>query len=136
MRAHPSCRAIGVESDSERAARIARNAGALGVPDLEVVHGRAPDALTGLPAPDAVFVGGGATRARVVDTCLAALHERGRLVVHGVTLETEQLLVRLHSEHGGELTRIAVEHAEPIGTFTGWTPARAVIQWAYVKEQS
>lgn len=136
MRAHPSCRAIGVESDSERAARIARNAGALGVPDLEVVHGRAPDALTGLPAPDAVFVGGGATRARVVDTCLAALHERGRLVVHGVTLETEQLLVRLHSEHGGELTRIAVEHAEPIGTFTGWTPGRAVTQWAYVKEQS
>jgi precorrin-6Y C5,15-methyltransferase (decarboxylating) len=136
MRAHPSCRAIAVESDGERAERIARNAGALGVPGLEVVHGRAPDALAGLPAPDAVFLGGGATRPGVVDACLDALGPGGRLVVHGVTLQTEQLLGRLYSEHGGELTRIAVEQAEPIGTFTGWTPARAVTQWAYVKERS
>jgi precorrin-6Y C5,15-methyltransferase (decarboxylating) len=136
MRAHPSCRTVAVESDVERAARIARNAGALGVPGLEVVLGRAPDALAGLPAPDAVFVGGGATRAGVVDVCLEALGPGGRLVVHGVTLETEHLLAGRYAALGGELTRIAVEHAEPIGTFTGWTPGRAVTQWAYVKEQS
>lgn len=136
MRAHPSCRTVAVESQEERAARIVRNAGALGVPGLRVVHGRAPDALAGLPAPDAVFVGGGAIRAGLVDACLAALRPSGRLVVHGVTLETEQLLARLYAGRGGELSRIAVEHAEPIGTFTGWTPARAVTQWAYVKEES
>jgi precorrin-6Y C5,15-methyltransferase (decarboxylating) len=136
MRAHPSCRTIAVESHDERADRVARNAGALGVPGLQVVHGRAPEALAGLPAPDAVFVGGGATRAGVVDTCLAALRPGGRLVVHGVTVETEHLLAGLYAEHGGELTRIAVEHAEPIGAFTGWTPARAVTQWALVKEHS
>ena len=59
-----------------------------------------------------------------------ALRPGGRLVVHGVTLETEALLARLYAEHGGELTRHSVEHAAPIGTFTGWTPARAVTQWA------
>jgi precorrin-6Y C5,15-methyltransferase (decarboxylating) len=75
-------------------------------------------------------VGGGATRPGVVDACLAALPVGGRLVVHGVTLETERLLGDLHSTHGGELTRIAVETATPIGTYTGWTPARTVTQWA------
>ncbi|CAM3651322.1 precorrin-6y C5,15-methyltransferase (decarboxylating) subunit CbiE [Nocardioides zeicaulis] len=131
MRAHPTCRTIAIESNSERAARIARNASALGVPDLQVVEGRAPDALAGLPAPDAILIGGGATREGVLDICLAALKPGGRLVVHGVTLETETLLARAYADHGGALTRIGVETAEPIGTFSGWTPARAVTQWTW-----
>src|SRR5699024_8507029 len=61
MRAHPSCRAAAVAADATRAGRIARNAARLGVPALEVVHGRAPEALSGLPGPDAVFIGGGGT---------------------------------------------------------------------------
>ncbi len=130
MRAHPTCRATAVEIDPSRAERIGRNAARLGVPGLVVAPGSAPDALTGLPAPDAIFVGGGATRAGVIDACLAALRGGGRLVVHGVTLQTEQLLASLYREHGGELTRIAVETAAPIGSFTGWTPARTVTQWA------
>lgn len=130
MRAHPTCRAVAVESDPDRAARIGRNAAGLGVPGLHVVLGEAPEALTELPAPDAVFVGGGATRAGVLPACLAALRPGGRLVAHGVTLETETLLAGLYGAHGGELTRISVEHAAPIGSFTGWTPSRAVTQWA------
>ena len=130
MRAHPTCTTTAVEASSERAARIARNATRLGVPGLTVVQGRAPDALHDLPEPDAIFIGGGATRPGVLDTCLAALRPGGRLVVHGVTLETEQLLATAYQQHGGELTRIAVETSAPIGTFTGWTPARAVTQWS------
>ncbi|MFJ2757190.1 precorrin-6y C5,15-methyltransferase (decarboxylating) subunit CbiE [Nocardioides sp. NPDC087217] len=132
MRAHPSCTTTAVEASPERAARIARNATRLGVPGLTVVQGRAPDALRDLPAPDAIFIGGGATRTGVLDTCLAALRPGGRLVVHGVTLETEQLLATAYQQHGGELTRIAVETSAPIGTFTGWTPARTVTQWSFV----
>jgi precorrin-6B C5,15-methyltransferase / cobalt-precorrin-6B C5,C15-methyltransferase len=130
MRAHPTCTATAVEASPERAARIGRNARSLGVPALAVVTGRAPDALAGLPAPDAVFVGGGATVPGVLDACLAAVRPGGRLVVHGVTLETEQLLAAAYLEHGGELTRISVETSAPIGSFTGWTPSRAVTQWA------
>ena len=130
MRAHPTCTATAIESDPGRAERIGGNAARLGVPGLQVVQGLAPDALAGLHPPDAVFVGGGATRAGVIDACLAALPSGGRLVVHSVTLETEQLLASLLRQHGGELTRIAVETAAPIGSFTGWTPARAVTQWA------
>lgn len=129
MRAHPSCAATAVEADPGRAERIGRNAGRLGVPGLRVVTGRAPDALAGLDAPDAVFVGGGATRPGVLDTCLEALGPGGRIVVHGVTLETEHLLAEAYRRHGGELSRLAVETAAPVGTFTGWTPARTVTQW-------
>ena len=136
MRAHPSCRTVAVESDPERAARVGRNAARLVVPTLEVVLGSAPEALADLPAPDAVFVGGGATRPGVLEACLAALRPGGRLVVHGVTLETETLLARAYVAHGGELTRLAVEHAEPIGSFTGWTPARTVTQWTHLRPAS
>ncbi|MER7606258.1 precorrin-6y C5,15-methyltransferase (decarboxylating) subunit CbiE [Nocardioides sp. NPDC127503] len=136
MRAHPSCTTTAVEASPERAARIARNAARLGVPGLAVVQGRAPDALRDLPAPDAIFIGGGATRPGVLDTCLAALRPGGRLVVHGVTLETEQLLATAYQQHAGELTRISVETSAPIGTFTGWTPARAVTQWSFVVPDS
>lgn len=131
MRAHPACTATAIEADPGRARRIGRNASRLGVPGLAVVTGRAPDALADLPVPDAIFVGGGATRGGVIEACLAAVRQGGRLVVHGVTLETEQLLARLYQEYGGELTRISVETTAPVGTFTGWTPARTVTQWAY-----
>ncbi|EGD41243.1 precorrin-6Y C5,15-methyltransferase [Nocardioidaceae bacterium Broad-1] len=131
MRAHPSCTTTAIEASPERAARIARNATRLGVPGLAVVEGRAPDALAGLRSPDAIFIGGGATRPGVLDTCLAALRPGGRLVVHGVTLETEQLLARQHAELGGELTRISAESVDTIGTFRGWAPQRTVVQWAY-----
>lgn len=133
MRAHPSCAATAIEADPDRASRIGRNAAALGVPGLEVVTGAAPHALRGLRTPDAIFVGGGATPVGVIDTCLSVLGRSGRLVAHGVTLETETLLAELYRTHGGELTRIAVETTSAIGSFTGWTPARTVTQWALAR---
>ena len=95
----------------------------------------APQALVGLPVPDAVFVGGGATEPGLLDECRERLAPGGRLVAHAVTLQTEQLLIAAFHEHGGELTRINVEQVTPLGRrFSGWTPARAVTQWAWRKE--
>ncbi|WP_083735835.1 precorrin-6y C5,15-methyltransferase (decarboxylating) subunit CbiE [Mycobacterium sp. MS1601] len=133
MRAHPSCRTIAVEADADRARRIVGNAHSLGVPTLRVVNGSAPNVLADLEEPDAIFVGGGATRPGVLDECMSRLSSGGRLVIHGVTLETEMLLGAAYLRHGGELTRIHIERAAPVGTFVGWTPARAVTQWAWVK---
>lgn len=130
MRAHPSCRAIAIEANPARAQRISDNARNLGVPALRVVCAAAPHALAELATPDAVFVGGGLSRPGVLDACLTALAPGGRLVAHAVTLETEALLTQAYAEHGGELTRIQVEHAAPLGTFTGFRPARAVTQWS------
>ena len=136
LRAHPTCRAIAIEAREERAERVARNAATLGVPALAVVTGKAPDVLQGLEAPHAIFIGGGATEDGLVDACWDALRPGGRLVIHGVTLETEALLAHRYAALGGELTRLHVEHAAPIGTFTGWTPARAIMQWAVTKSDA
>ena len=134
LRTHPSCRAVAVESRDERVARIGRNAAALGVPALSVVHGRAPAALTGLPTPDAVFVGGGLTGDGVLDTCWTALPPGGRLVANAVTLESEAVLTRWQATVGGTLTRVEVSRAAPVGGFTGWRPMMPVTQWEVVKE--
>lgn len=133
MRAHPTCNAIAIEAREDRAKRGADNAARLGVPALRVVNGHAPEALADLDPPHAIFIGGGATEPGVLEACWSALRTGGRLVVHGVTLETESVLARWYGEHGGELTRLHVEHAAPIGSFTGWKPARAITQWSATK---
>ncbi|MFC5916813.1 precorrin-6y C5,15-methyltransferase (decarboxylating) subunit CbiE [Streptomyces pulveraceus] len=133
MRSHPSCRAVTVERDPARAARIVRNADRLGVPALRVVTGRAPGDLAGLPAPDAVFIGGGLTAPGLLDACWDALGPGGRLVANTVTLESEALLAGAHRRHGGDLVRLAVAHAVPVGGFTGWRQAMPVTQWSVRK---
>ncbi len=129
----PRCRTIAIEKDPARADAIARNAAHLGVPSLRIVNGGAPAALAGLDVPDAIFVGGGGSRDGVLETCWQALRPGGRLVVHSVTLETEAVLVQWWKKCGGELSRLSVEQASSIGTFTGWQSLRPVVQWNVVK---
>jgi precorrin-6B C5,15-methyltransferase / cobalt-precorrin-6B C5,C15-methyltransferase len=131
-RAHPSCRTVAVERDLARAKRIRLNATRLGVCDLEVVEGEAPGVLRGLPVPDAVFVGGGAS-IEMIDFSWTALAPAGRLVAHAVTMQTEAVLVDAWRRLGGQLTRISVESMQPIGSYDGWQPARPVVQWAVQK---
>ena len=126
MLADPAMRAIAIEQRADRAARIARNAAAFGVPGLEIVEGVAPAALATLPAPDAVFVGGGASDPGVLDAASRVLRSGGRLVVNAVTLETEALLIARHAALGGELIRIAIARAEPLGGMSALRPALPV----------
>ena len=133
MLADPSLKAIAVERDAERAARIRRNASAFGVPGLEVIEGAAPAALAGLARPDAIFIGGGASGAGLLDTAIGALRSGGRIVVNAVTLETESVLIAAHAARGGELTRIAIARADGVGAKTGWRSAMPVMQWAWLK---
>lgn len=128
-RAVRGARAIAVERDGERAARITRNARHLGVPGLQVINGVNTDSLTWLPAPHAVFVGGGADTG-LLHTVLTMIKPGGRLVVHAVTVETEALLLDLHARLGGEVTRLSVETLGPLGRLRGWVPARPVTQWS------
>jgi precorrin-6Y C5,15-methyltransferase (decarboxylating) len=131
--ADPAMRAIVVEERADRAARIRRNAAAFGVPGLDIIEGAAPAALSGLATPDAVFIGGGASDAGVLDAAARALWPGGRLVVNAVTLETEALLLARHAAFGGELIRIALSRAAPVGEKTGWRAAMPVTQWLWTK---
>ena len=133
MRVDPRCRAVAVEARPGRAARIRRNAGRLGVPGIDVVCAAAPGALRGLPRPDAVFIGGGVTTDGVLEACWQALPPGGRLVAHAVTVESEALLHQWQRAVAGELVKLDLSYAGPLGRFTTWRPALPVTQWQAIR---
>ncbi len=126
-------RASAVERMPSRSTRMAQNACRLGVPLLNIVTAEIASALPDLDDPDAVFLGGGASGDGLVETIWERLRTGGRLVANVVTLEGERTLLESHAKLGGELTRISVSHAEPVGALTGWRPAMPVTQWSVVK---
>jgi precorrin-6B C5,15-methyltransferase / cobalt-precorrin-6B C5,C15-methyltransferase len=134
LRAEPSARAFAIERNEERAGRARANALALGVPQLEVVLGSAPEALCDLPGPDAIFIGGGLTSAGVIQRCWYSLRPGGRIVANAVTLEGERVLGFALERCGGELVRVEISHAQPLGSFEAWRPQLPVVQWSARKE--
>ncbi|CAN7277387.1 precorrin-6y C5,15-methyltransferase (decarboxylating) subunit CbiE [Phyllobacterium sp. LjRoot231] len=133
MRTHSSCRVVAIEANEKRQDLILRNSRALGVPDLQVIRGEAPGALRDLPTPDAIFIGGGLTSAGVMETCWKSLKPGGRLVANAVTIQSETALVSWRAAHGGELTKLAVSHAQPLGGFDTWRSALPVTIYAVRK---
>lgn len=133
MLRHPANRAIAIEPNAERAARVARNAQGLGVPELRIATGAAPAALADLPPPDAIFIGGGASRAGVLPAAWAALKPGGRLVINSVTIETEAVLFQAFAQFGGTLSRLSVERLDAVGRMHGFRPAMPVTQWSAIK---
>jgi len=126
MRAHPRCHAIAVEANALRQQFILRNRERFGVPSLVLVSGAAPQALAGLPQPDAIFIGGGVTVPGVLEACWAALPVGGRLVANAVTLQSEMCLIDWRGRHGGALSRFSVAHAAPLARFDTWRQALPV----------
>ncbi len=133
MRAHPSCRALAIEADEGRQQLIEHNRDALGVPGLQLVRGRAPQALDALERPDAIFIGGGVTREGVLALCWERLRPGGRLVANAVTLQSELALVDWRERHGGELTRLHIAQAQPLGAFDTWRQALPITLLETVK---
>jgi precorrin-6Y C5,15-methyltransferase (decarboxylating) len=126
-------RASAVETRDDRVANIRANAEAFGLSHkIDIVAASAPAALVKLARPDAVFIGGGLDAA-MFDAIWSLVSDGVRIVAHSVTLETEALLSELHAHHGGELMRIDVSHAAPLGRYRSWEPSRPVVQWSVVK---
>jgi precorrin-6B C5,15-methyltransferase / cobalt-precorrin-6B C5,C15-methyltransferase len=130
LRAEPTARAVAIERHAERAERARANASVLGVPQLEVVLGSAPEALCELPGPDAIFIGGGLTTGGVIQRCWYSLQPGGRIVANAVTLEGERVLAFARERCGGSLARIEIAQAEPLGSFEAWRSQLPVVQWS------
>ena len=112
---------------------IARNAALLGVPGVRTVIDSAPQALTGLPAPDAVFVGGGIADPTLLPAVWRGLRPGGRLVANVISSEGERAVLDWQAQHGGDLCRIAVSRCEPLGGHHGWRPLLPVTQLVATK---
>ena len=136
VRAARGARAIAIEANEARRTMAAHNAVTLGAPGLEIVAGTAPYALANLDMPDAVFIGGGISNDGVFEASWEALKPFGRMVANAVTVEGEARLFALQSVHGGELTRMQVSRAEPVGRYLGWKPMMPVTIWSVTKGQA
>jgi precorrin-6B C5,15-methyltransferase / cobalt-precorrin-6B C5,C15-methyltransferase len=128
LRAADGASAIAIEQDAARCATIARNAERLGTPELTVVQAHAPNCLAGLPAPDAIFIGGGVGEPPMLETCWQMLRQGGRLVANVVTVEGEQSLFAWQTKNGGELLRIEVTRLDALGGYRAWRPSLPVTQ--------
>jgi precorrin-6Y C5,15-methyltransferase (decarboxylating) len=133
LRAAGGAHAIAVEQDAARCATVTRNAENLGTPELTVVHARAPECLAELPAPDAVFIGGGVREPAMLETCWRSLLPGGRLVANVVTVEGEQRLLDWQAQHGGELIRIDLARLDALGGYRAWRRSLSVTQLAAYK---
>jgi len=133
LRSGDRMRATGLEPHDARRAMAARNALHLGVPGLDLRPDTAPDGLAELGAPDAIFIGGGVSDRAVVDAAWAALPVGGRLVANAVTVEGQMVLTAAWQDLGGDLSRIMLERAGPVGQMNGWRASMPVMQWSVVR---
>jgi precorrin-6Y C5,15-methyltransferase (decarboxylating) len=117
-----------IEMDPEDYALIAANAERFGVSNLIPVLGQAPDAWKGLPAPDAIFVGGTGRHIRgLVEQAFEKLKPGGRLVanvgsidnladvrkvLHKAAGDTKVLMVNI-SRGNDQLDRLRFEALNP-----------------------
>lgn len=136
LRTHPRCQALAIEQHPQRLKLIAENATNLGTPNLEIIQGSAPDILGHLPSPDAIFIGGGVHISGMLETCWQALKPGGRLVVNAVTVTSEQVMFNWQQQVGGTLRRIAIQRAEPLGSYQAWRSLAPVTQWQVIKSVS
>lgn len=133
MRAARGAKTIAIEKETNRLSMIENNALKLGVPELEIILGEAPQALSGLARPDAIFIGGGIANSGLFEMAWQALREGGKMVANVVTLEGEALVSNLFQKYGGSLERIEVSSAIEVGKFHAMNPAMSVLQWSTVK---
>lgn len=124
------------DTDEEAKAHQNKNADNFGLPNLLVApHSELPlqDDDLNCEAPDAIFMGGGISQDRV-EAALHFLKPGGRFVCNAVTIESEADLLALYTKHGGNLSRISIERAEPLGALHGFKPAMTITQWYWQKE--
>ena len=122
----PGLQVIAVERDADQAARARANAGEHGA-RVDVVHGEAPGALTGLPHPDRVFVGGGGLD--VLDAAIHRVAPGGRVVATFAALDRAAAaarrlghLVQLGVSRGHVLPDGGIRLAAENPVFVAWGP--------------
>ena len=127
--------AFAIDRSEKQQQFCADNAARHGVSGVHFVLGEAEAVIGDLPTPDAIFIGGGMSP-DIIKRAQASLRGGGVLVAHAVTIESESQLVEAWQKTGGSLTRISVQHADPVGAFHGWRPLMPVTRWCWHKGET
>ncbi|MES2539298.1 MAG: precorrin-6y C5,15-methyltransferase (decarboxylating) subunit CbiE [Pseudomonadota bacterium] len=119
-----------LEADPARAARARSNVDSFGLSHrYRLTEIRAPEGLERLSRPDTVFIGGGASEA-LLSRLWDLIPPGTRLVMNAVTLETEALVLDWSARQGGDLLKVELSEAAPIGRKRGWRAALPILQWS------
>lgn len=113
-------RVFAVEMKEDALALLEANKRAHGVPNVQVVAGRAPEALAGLPAPDRVFIGGSSGEVAPIVAAAAKANPAVRVCATAVTLETlSDILACLGSlgVQDADIVQLAVSRADKLGGY-------------------
>ena len=131
------CRAVwGVEREDAALTLARENRVRHGAWNLRLVKGEAPDALEGLPKPDAVFVGGSGGKLSEILHSIHAANPAARVCVAAITLEGLQHAYATLREldYKTDVTQLSVSRGKaaggltlmlaqnPVFLLTGWAP--------------
>lgn len=111
-------RVFAVDMDARAAALTRRNAARFGLGNVEVIEGRAPGALDGLPAPTHAFIGGSGGDLEGIVRRVLEMNPRARIVANAVTLEGVAALSALAKdfEHS-DIAQVAVSKPRQAGPY-------------------
>ncbi|MCL2296463.1 MAG: precorrin-6A reductase [Methanomassiliicoccaceae archaeon] len=116
----PHGKVYAVEKDKDAADLIKQNKMNFGARNLNIIEGRAPDALDGLPAPSHVFIGGSSGNLKeIMESCLRK-NPKVRFVINAITLETVSEMVRCFNElsvNEEEILSVSVSRSKRAGDY-------------------
>ena len=122
-----------IEKDVARIRHIEKNKKKFNAANLEIIHKNAPHGLKNLPAPDAVFIGGGGKDvAKILDACSKRLKQGGRIIVNAITLETLAAAAGFFKSKGWNTETISVNIAKTkdvasLHLFNAYNPVFVVV---------
>lgn len=109
-----------VEQKADACALIAENKRHLGISNVTIVSGTAPEALRKLPAPSHVFIGGSGGSLRDILTLVLEKNPRARIVLNTVTAETFAEAVETMKTlpiHGLDIVQISAARGKKAGAY-------------------
>ncbi|MGN1044817.1 MAG: precorrin-6A reductase [Candidatus Methanomethylophilaceae archaeon] len=118
--AAPEGKVYAIEMKDASADLIEENKHRFRAANIEVVRGKAPDSLAGLPVPTHAFIGGSSGNLKEIVSLLLGLNPGIRMVINAVTLETVGEIVDTIDSLGlveEEITMVSVSRSRKAGRY-------------------
>ncbi len=109
-----------IEQKEEAVALIRENQKKFQVPNVQIVHGKAPEAMQGLEVPTHAFLGGTGGNMREIITKLRGLNPQIRIVINCIALESLAEITGLLQEleiKDAEITAVTIAKSKPLGHY-------------------
>ena len=125
----PDSEVYAIEKTGMGSTLITKNSQRFQVSNLKSINGKAPEALSNLPHPDRIFIGGsGGNIIDILDTCSQKLKENGIIVMAFATIEYQYRAIDWLNKKSWQyrLLQLQISRSTPISNLTRFTPLNPV----------